>query len=414
MNKAVSSGTNHLINPTKCELSEWLQMLLIRTLKPTTTTTTTKSLFVHKETERWASEGGVFGGGIWQKNSKGCLQIPAAWRREGKRFCPCVPSLKFPGGTEITKYKQEREWAENRGKCSERGGVTKRWKVKKFIQSHTLVKLSDTCVCVCVLLHTQRCSHDFPELSLYLPVSCLHQTFRSLLHPPAPKSLSLSAMLFLPAWMKLSLYQNLLLSLSLSARKQSELDSLKPSVVRGWIVSLPCPIPFDPRWKNRLPVCSWLVVTPLDFWVCMEGGQEVENFSPPFPPLHACLHTLPPSSSSHWPLSIVPAGPQRALSANQSGFQWGRRSWVAFYGVERGGGGSWWSWSWGGALWPLCHGMCVHSHHLLATNTHAQRHADRHTHRKWAAMDISSVHLWHSFSISLKTQILVFKLQASY
>lgn len=53
---------------------------------------------------------------------------------------------------------------------------------------------------------------------------------------------------------------------------------------------------------------------------------------------------------------------------------------MAFYGVERGGGGSWWSWSWGGALWPLCHGMCVHSHHLLATNTHAQRHADRHTH----------------------------------
>lgn len=169
------------------------------------------------------------------------------------------------------------------------------------------------------------------------------------------------------------------LSLSLSARKQSELDSLKPYVVRGWIVSLPCPIPFDPRWKNRLPVCSWLVVTPLDFWVCMEGGQEVENFSPPFPPLHACLHTLPPSSSSHWPLSIVPAGPQRALSANQSGFQWGRRSWVAFYGVERGGGGSWWSWSWGGGS------MASMSRHVCslppsARHKHTRTKACRQTH----------------------------------
>lgn len=45
------------------------------------------------------------------KNSRGCLQIPAAWRREGKCFCACVPSLKFPGGTdaEITQYKQEKE-----------------------------------------------------------------------------------------------------------------------------------------------------------------------------------------------------------------------------------------------------------------------------------------------------------------
>lgn len=260
MNKAVSSGTNHLINPTKCELSEWLQMLLIRTLKPTTTTTTTKSLFVHKETERWASEGGVFGGGIWQKNSKGCLQIPAAWRREGKHFCPCVPSLKFPGGTEITTYKQEREWAENRGKCSERGGVTKRWKVKKFIQSHTLVKLSDTCVCVCVLLHTQRCSHDFPELSRYLPVSCLHQTFRSLLHPPAPKSLSLSAMLFLPAWMKLSLYQNLLLSLSLSLL-ESNLSSTRWSLLLSGAGSFRCHAQFlsTPDGKIGFPFVPGLL-----------------------------------------------------------------------------------------------------------------------------------------------------------
>lgn len=380
MNKAVSSGTNHLINPTKCELSEWLQMLLIRTLKPTTTTTTTtKSLFVHKETERWASEGGVFGGGIWQKNSKGCLQIPAAWRREGKRFCPCVPSLKFPGGTEITKYKQEGEWAENRGKCSERGGVTKRWKVKKFIQSHTLVKLSDTCVCVCCYI-----PRDAVMISLNCPVICRFPVYTRLSDHSFTlllQSLYLSLVCSFSPREWNSPFTRISSSLSLSLL-ESNLSSTRWSLMLSGAGSFRCHAQFlsTPDGKNRLPVCSWLVVTPLDFWVCMEGGQEVENFSPPFPPLHACLHTLPPSSSSHWPLSIVPAGPQRALSANQSGFQWGRRSWVAFYGVERGGGGSWWSWSWGGGLYGLYVTACVFTPTICSPQTHTHKGMQTDTH----------------------------------
>lgn len=36
--------------------------------------------------------------------------------------------------------------------------------------------------------------------------------------------------------------------------------------IRGWITSLPCPqFLQSPRWKNKLPVCFWRVVTPLDF-----------------------------------------------------------------------------------------------------------------------------------------------------
>ena len=73
---------------------------------------------------------------------------------------------------------------------------------------------------------------------------------------------------------------------------------------------------------------------------------------------------------------------------------------MAFYGVERGGGGSWWSWG-GGALWPLCHSMCVHSHHLLATNTHTTHkgmQTDTHT---------GSELLWTSAQSVCETRLLV-------
>lgn len=62
----------------------------------------------------------------------------------------------------------------------------------------------------------------------------------------------------------------------------------------------------SPRWKNKLPVCSWLVVTPLNFWVCMEGGVRGRECLPP--PLNASNN--PPSHpplplTDHWALSLL-------------------------------------------------------------------------------------------------------------
>ena len=54
---------------------------------------------------------------------------------------------------------------------------------------------------------------------------------------------------------------------------------------------------------------------------------------------------------------------------------------MAFYGAERGGGGSWWSWE-GDSMASLSRHVCPlppsarHKH----THTHTQRHADTHTH----------------------------------
>lgn len=86
-----------------------------------------------------------------------------------------------------------------------------------------------------------------------------------------------------------------------------------------------------PDGKMSSPVCSWRVVTPHNFWVCMKGGTEKrgrkkeEVGNPPRPP-------NPPLPPSYWPLSIVPAQLLWALSPNQSGYQRGQRSLVAFYG----------------------------------------------------------------------------------
>lgn len=128
--------------------------------------------------------------GIWQKNSRSCLQIPAAWRREGKCFCACVPSLKFPGGTEaeITLYKQEREWAERKTPGERRRNNKERRKLlgKDFIHSHKAV-------------WPLRARSYIPRDAVMMwhplkyPVICRFPLLGSLLHLPAPKSLSLAA-----------------------------------------------------------------------------------------------------------------------------------------------------------------------------------------------------------------------------
>lgn len=91
------------------------------------------------------------------------------------------------------------------------------------------------------------------------------------------------------------------------------------------------------------------------------------------------MPTQPPSSpSSCWPLSIVPAGPLRALSPNHSGFQWGQRTHVAFYGVQRRGGSR-------GGEWWVCLGIygpsvraCAFTPTICSTWSPGQRHADTH------------------------------------
>lgn len=219
-----------------------------------------------------------------------------------------------------------------------------------------------------------RRSQKYPELA------GLPQTLGSRLHFPALESVSLSGTLCLPAWMKLSLSPSLSLSL----------DSLKGFCFFLGAGSFRCHAQFlsSPRWKRKVPVCSWLVVRPLNLGLYeqrdrkrgrrREGGRgkgEVENFPPP-----PSLSAYPPSSSSCWPLSIVPAGTLRALSPNQSGFQWGQRSYVAFYGPQEeeevmvvgGDQGRCWS----GGFYSLSVKACVSTPTICSprTETKACRH----------------------------------------
>lgn len=147
-----------------------------------------------------------------------------------------------------------------------------------------------------------------------------------------------------------------------------------------------------PDGKTSSPFCSWLVVTPLDFWVCMEGGTRGREFlsplSPPPSPLPSiCMSTsLPPrppllflslttehcscraaastSTQSEW----IPVGSEVVC-----GLLWTRER-------ERRGVRLWlvvvliW-----GFLWPLCQGMCVSTPTICARHKHKrQRHADTH------------------------------------
>lgn len=90
--------------------------------------------------------------------------------------------------------------------------------------------------------------------------------------------------------------------------------------------------------------------------------------------------TLPPLPlTDHWALFLLGHcehfPPIRMDSSGVRGHMWpfmDHREEVVVGGRWRGGGGLIW-----GFLWPLCQGMCVHSHHLLATNTETK--ACRHT-----------------------------------
>ena len=121
-----------------------------------------------------------------------------------------------------------------------------------------------------------------------------------------------------------------------------------------------------PDEENKLAVCSRLVVTLLDFWVCAEGGTRGRE--PPPPLLFLSLTTEHCSLLAHCEYFH----PIRMDSNGVGGHI------VAFYGPERGVG-----WVWG-FLWLLCQGLCVHSHHLLATNTETK--ACRHTQATFPAM----------------------------
>lgn len=148
--------------------------------------------------------------------------------------------------------------------------------------------------------------------------------------------------------MKASLWPRISSSLSLSlfsllyATKQCELNSLEVSCVCVCVQGLDSfaamPNSFRiPDGKMSSPVCSWRVVTPHNFWVCMKGGTEKrgrkkEEVGNPPPPPSQPPTPNPPLPPSYWPLSIVPAQLLWALSPNQSGYQRGQRSLVAFYG----------------------------------------------------------------------------------
>ena len=145
-------------------------------------------------------------------------------------------------------------------------------------------------------LHTERRSHDVTpsEVSRYLPVS--FQSFNS--------------KVFIPVWYVLpewnSPYYNNLLALPLLSYLNVTCWSFYFFCSGAGSFRRHAQFLSSPRWKNKLPVCSWLVVTPLNFWVCMEGGVRGRAFLPP--PLNASNN--PPSHpplplTDHWALSLL-------------------------------------------------------------------------------------------------------------
>lgn len=200
--------------------------------------------------------------------------------------------------------------------------------------------------CVCVHVHTKRCSHDGDTLRS-CPAVCRFPVYpqTSRISPSCSKT-SISFYYALPPCVNESLPVTknlLLLSLSLSpffhfCMQQSNLNSTHwrflvcVCVFRGWIVSLPCPIPFVSQMEKWAPLfvpgVLWLRTTSGFVWregQKQRGREKEEVGNPPRPP-------NPPLPPSYWPLSIVPAGLLWALSPNQSGYQKGQRSLVAFYG----------------------------------------------------------------------------------
>lgn len=117
--------------------------------------------------------------------------------------------------------------------------------------------------------------------------------------------------------------------------------------------------------EKGLVVCSRLVLTPLGF-VWRVGQRERRRRGRECNPLPL------PSLADHWALFLLSYcqhfPPIRRDSSRVRGHMcllWAtEKRWWAGGWAKRGGGGS--------PLWPLCQGMCLHSHHLLATK--ARRH----------------------------------------
>lgn len=212
--------------------------------------------------------------------------------------------------------------------------------VNKTIQSYTIIQ-AFWHMCVCTYIPRDAVMTVTLSEVVLLFVGFLFTPKLPGSPLPVPKT-SISFYYALPHCVNESLpvTKNLLLSLSLSpffhfCMQQSNVNSthwrfLVCVCVQGLDSFAAMPNSFRiPDGKMSSPVCSWRVVTPHNFWVCMKGGtekrgrkkEEVGN-PPPSPP-------LPPS---YWPLSIVPAQLLWALSPNQSGYQRGQRSLVAFYG----------------------------------------------------------------------------------
>lgn len=214
--------------------------------------------------------------------------------------------------------------------------------VNKTIQSYTIIQ---------AFWHVRVCTYIPRDAVMTVTLSEVVLLFVGFLFTPklpgsplpVPKT-SISFYYALPHCVNESLpvTKNLLLSLSLSpffhfCMQQSNVYSthwrfLVCVCVQGLDSFAAMPNSFRiPDGKMSSPVCSWRVVTPHNFWVCMKGGTEKrgrkkeEVGNPPRPP-------NPPFPPSYWPLSIVPAQLLWALSPNQSGYQRGQRSLVAFYG----------------------------------------------------------------------------------
>lgn len=212
--------------------------------------------------------------------------------------------------------------------------------VNKTIQSYTIIQ-AFWHVCVCTYIPRDAVMTVTLSEVVLLFVGFLFTPKLPGSPLPVPKT-SISFYYALPPCVNESLpvTKNLLLSLSPFfhfCMQQSNVNSthwrfLVCVCVQGLDSFAAMPNSFRiPDGKMSSPVCSWRVVTPQNFWVCMKGGTEKrgrkkeEVGNPPCPP-------NPPLPPSYWPLSIVPAQLLWALSPNQSGYQRGQRSLVAFYG----------------------------------------------------------------------------------
>lgn len=242
----------------------------------------------------------------------------------------------------------EKQWKEKKERCFE--------ELTRYFRFEALWQMP---------IHTERRSHDVTLWSVPLLVDTLGS-----LH----KNVCLLCSSSQREWNS-HYYRTLLLSLPLQSVKKTNRSQTHWSFffsLQGLDLFAAMPNSFrPPDGKNKLPVCSWLVVTLLDFWVCVRReGQEVENPPPP---------VSPPSSSSDWPLSIVHCW-ENASTFTQS-------EWIPLgsevicdllWTRER----RWWlvvGWGWSGGFFSLSVGACASTPCTICSpQTERQRHADTH------------------------------------